>query len=1775
MALKLTQSSTGKSWSSIGAAEEGEQPKVSVPKAGAGQWNSTSGKLTLSRIQTATDIAKPAETAGQNQAPAASLAQLEAARRQAAVDLDTETVERLDRQMKEMRAEAGAPSLLALTKPAVVTVGGSRGGRKKESVVEVPTLLGRAVNTVKGGAKGFLASHMDTVGTLYQSGQEGRTARDAEALAGYRADAARAEQELAELLAADGLDAKTVLAGLPEVGGLGSTARRDYLRNAGVSDPVDVLAVVNMLEDTRRKAGAAEKAMDAQPEAGEAARDLAMAVQQSGSGDIERAKEGLGTLGQIMVDAGASTAQMAGDAAASAVLGMPGSMLPFAGRAFGGGTQAARAEGADLKHQILYGGAMTAKEVFTEKMFNVALPFSKAYGGGALDDAVESAIAQAVERFGRTESGKKLLGGALTFGASVLSEGAEEFIGDWMEWQMPRIYGGEPAGAAETLENALYDFLVGAAAGAIGGAVNPGAYNYELSLPTLEDAGTQTAPGQQLYGDEKAAPEAGTAGKPKITMEDFVNTESSLWNNVEYDDTAAQDSITQTVHQEMVDAGQTVRIPESTTQRTAEAYPDLRTMKKADRIPIMKQKMNTLKASLRQFLDGLKGANFEFEVNGNILEARLYNAGIQEVLSKITQDKASMLLHSDEIFRNAKYLYSTDSYDGNPNIYRWNYFYTPVQIGDQTVGVRIAVRDMAKTQESQIYNWGIKKDVLLGGGGGRKSASHTGASSSTSPGGTASPVSNPTITGPTNFVNTGSALLLQEDGKTKAQPVDASQLHEGAKRGYKPTVQEAAGMASVDTVSQPLPEVNGEKVRKTQNGGLNDGESAGGPVAAGAGGQEGGGRGAQEGPGLPLSDGDAGRGTDGRVAGRAARVPEEVRTKGASGEHRALIDQRRTVAADQPIISAAEAGVPFGTDTKAVRILPETDWDKEIRRGAEWAYARGVREVTVLLGPIEVGNDGRSCKMAGVIDPDAGRVFIQGDHWKQSFSETLEHETAHMMSVREEVQAFMDAVKGRYKESAWGRLFEVYRMRYEDVTDGYAGMSEQQAELYVWEEILADAYADTNKFGTRASVYGAEADAVFAGQLNGTGVQPMESRTAEGPGRGIGEATDRTTGPPRYSYGGRSAREADSAAMEAAERLEMQGMDPENIRQETGWFRGMDGKWRFEIDDSGMEYQRRGDLGFRGRNGEYDRYRQLTEKAEAFMLGQSNQWLTDAEQTELTELQKTWSGTFKRDGRISEDALPMSRLDDYLKHDELFQNYPQLRETGLVFRELPEGINGFYSPEQDVITLSERLRHAPEDTLVHEIQHVIQHAEGFAKGSSPEYWDGDSAKYRNTAGEIEARDAAERRELTAEERRVKLPDLGDENTVFAEGDGQSLSIGYDKDNRPFVTVEEDILDGVPEGRWVKTVKDNLRQKFPKGVTVGRNTIKINDQSRREMTFSKYMQKLMRTDREVYSDKLRATNNAGEILQAAQNWVNEALLHPRKDAIIDFARGDVQLRIGEKDYTAQVIVGNKGGGDLLLYDIIDLKPITIQERIKETGEDYITQPHKGTGNRQSTPVSEDSITQQNAESKGENPERVSLPSLEEPKPRFSVDDAEQGAVERPKTKLEALQKELDQLRDVEYQTELLRKGGAAAIAENEKKVNKLQKQVDKLSGKKSERTKSPSSKPVAQSKPIIAKQDLRKNLLNVFSIPEGQKAELGAVIDGFADRLLREGALTEEDRSAFFDRLYGSGVMTVAADTAFQEGREAVVKGRIYVNDIIKGDFGEDWNDFRKRALGAP
>ena len=124
------------------------------------------------------------------------------------------------------------------------------------------------------------------------------------------------------------------------------------------------------------------------------------------------------------------------------------------------------------------------------------------------------------------------------------------------------------------------------------------------------------------------------------------------------------------------------------------------------------------------------------------------------------------------------------------------------------------------------------------------------------------------------------------------------------------------------------------------------------------------------------------------------------------------------------------------------------------------------------------------------------------------------------------------------------------------------------------------------------------------------------------------------------------------------------------------------------------------------------------------------------------------------------------------------------------------------------------------------------------------------------------------------------------------------------------------------------------------------------------------------------------------------------------------------------------------------------------------------------------------------------------------------------------------------------------------------------------GAEEKKKKRREAKPVAESRAIIAKRELRQNLIGTFSIPAGMKAEMGAYIDGMADRLIKNGALSQSDMSELFDRMYSSGVMELAADEMHQAARSDIAGRRIYVPERVKHEFGDDWADFRRSAFSA-
>ena len=154
------------------------------------------------------------------------------------------------------------------------------------------------------------------------------------------------------------------------------------------------------------------------------------------------------------------------------------------------------------------------------------------------------------------------------------------------------------------------------------------------------------------------------------------------------------------------------------------------------------------------------------------------------------------------------------------------------------------------------------------------------------------------------------------------------------------------------------------------------------------------------------------------------------------------------------------------------------------------------------------------------------------------------------------------------------------------------------------------------------------------------------------------------------------------------------------------------------------------------------------------------------------------------------------------------------------------------------------------------------------------------------------------------------------------------------DGRNYVEIEEDFLAGVPEEKWISETKKNLSERFPDGIKVGNELIKVDRSSKKELTFSKESQYLRRKEPDIYRDKLLATNNADEILQSNRNYVNEDKKHERKDDLEQFARAELLLQIGQKQYKAETLVGIKKNGEAILYDIVNMKPTSFREKKTE-------------------------------------------------------------------------------------------------------------------------------------------------------------------------------------------------------------------------------------------------
>lgn len=174
----------------------------------------------------------------------------------------------------------------------------------------------------------------------------------------------------------------------------------------------------------------------------------------------------------------------------------------------------------------------------------------------------------------------------------------------------------------------------------------------------------------------------------------------------------------------------------------------------------------------------------------------------------------------------------------------------------------------------------------------------------------------------------------------------------------------------------------------------------------------------------------------------------------------------------------------------------------------------------------------------------------------------------------------------------------------------------------------------------------------------------------------------------------------------------LQTNDRENARKikfATGWERGADGMWRYETAD--FEYYPKGDA---RRNDSYkksDWYNELHGLEEKLFNGET---LTDEETRRFDELSARVNAI--RDNDKNTERI---YLDDYVKDEELFKAYPELKQTKIDFVDLPnERYSAKYNEKENRITVNQAKSIDDKSAIAHEVQHAIQHIEGFAQGGN-------------------------------------------------------------------------------------------------------------------------------------------------------------------------------------------------------------------------------------------------------------------------------------------------------------------------------------------------------------------------------------------------------------------------------------------------------------------------
>lgn len=208
-----------------------------------------------------------------------------------------------------------------------------------------------------------------------------------------------------------------------------------------------------------------------------------------------------------------------------------------------------------------------------------------------------------------------------------------------------------------------------------------------------------------------------------------------------------------------------------------------------------------------------------------------------------------------------------------------------------------------------------------------------------------------------------------------------------------------------------------------------------------------------------------------------------------------------------------------------------------------------------------------------------------------------------------------------------------------------------------------------------------------------------------------------------------------------AQTMHMDGIHPDDIYKDTGFFKGADKNWRYEIDDSKSNLK----------DSAFERKTII------------NNPRTGGETNETVSLKSNPTDFFGNGKTVT--------LDKVLDHPELYKAYPELARIKV--KELPEELvkNGTKGMMRgDTLYLAPDLdpKYA-KSVMLHEVQHAIQDIEGFARG-------GNSAEFLPKELEAAEKEFKSTKDQFVKELKVKGIDINRYGGVIESEENGSLKI---------------------------------------------------------------------------------------------------------------------------------------------------------------------------------------------------------------------------------------------------------------------------------------------------------------------------------------------------------------------------------------------------------------